>query len=232
MSDLDPAKLRAAEAAATLVSDGMSVGLGSGTTADLVIRVLADRVRQEGIRIVCVATSEASASLARSLGLELAELDSLDHLDLDIDGADEVDPQFRMIKGRGGALLREKFVAAAARRRVIVIGPGKRVDRLGSRHPVPVEVGAFGLRHTERRLQHLGAETALRTLDDGTPAVTDGGHRILDCRFGPIDDPAELDRNLHQTLGVLETGLFIDLCDVLVVGGQDRVEWVEAPASA
>lgn len=232
MPDPDPAKLRAAEAAATLVADGMIVGLGSGTTANLVIRMLADRVRREGIGLVGVATSEASANLARSLGLELAELDSVEALDLDIDGADEVDPQFRMIKGRGGAFLREKIVAGAARRRAIVVGPDKRVERLGTRYPIPVEVGAFGLKHTERRLRDLGAETSIRRLDDGSPVVTDGGHRIIDCRFAAIDDPTELDRSLHQVLGVFETGLFIGLCDLLVVGHDDRAEMVEKPASS
>ena len=225
----DPAKLRAAEAVAALVVDGMFLGLGSGTTASLVVRRLAERVRDEGLRFVGVATSEETAALATSLGLSLADLDAVDLLDFDIDGADEVDPEFRLIKGRGGALLREKMVAVASRRRAIVIGPDKRVERLGARFPVPVEVSAFGLNQTDRRLKDLGATTTLRLdRDGGGPFVTDGGNRILDCRFDRIDDPAGLDRELHQVVGVFETGLFLGLCDLLVIGHPTHAELIEA----
>jgi ribose 5-phosphate isomerase A len=229
MTETDPAKLRAAQAAAALVTEGMTVGLGSGTTASLVIGQLGERVHREGLHFVGVATSESSAALARSLGIALTDLDDVDTLDMDIDGADEVDPEFRMIKGRGGALLREKIVAAASKRRVIVVAPGKRVDRLGRKYPVPVEVSPFGLRHTERNLRALGAVTTLRRLADGTAMVTDGGHHIIDCRFTEISDPADLERRLRQVVGVLETGLFVGLCDFLVVGHDDRAELIENP---
>jgi ribose 5-phosphate isomerase A len=227
MRDSDPAKLRAAQAAAALVADGMTVGLGSGTTAALVIEQLGERVRQEELHFVGVPTSETSAKLARAVAIPLRDLDAIETLDLDLDGADEVDPQFRMIKGRGGALLREKIVAAASRRRVIVITADKRVERLGQRVAVPVEVSPFGIRHTERALRALGAETTLRRGHEGSLLITDGGHHIIDCRFVPIDDPVALDRDLHQIPGVLETGLFLGLCDLLVVGHPDHVETIE-----
>jgi ribose 5-phosphate isomerase A len=231
MTDIDPAKIRAAQAAAGLVTDGMVVGLGSGTTASLVIQQLGERVRREGLNLVGVATSEASARLAHSLNIPLRDLDDVETLDLDIDGADEVDPQFRMIKGRGGALLREKIVAAASRRRAIVVAPGKRVDRLGRKYPVPLEVSPFGVRHTERYLRELGATTSIRLREDGSPLITDGGHKIIDCRFASIDNPEQLDQCLRSVIGVFETGLFIGLCDLLIVGHEDQAELIERPSS-
>src|SRR4051812_32992006 len=140
MTDLDPAKDRAARAAAALVVDGMAVGLGSGTTSALIVRHLADRVRSDGLRFEGVATSRATAELARSSSIPLREIDDVDALDLVLDGADEVDPQLRLIKGRGGAMLREKIVASAARRRVTVVTSSKLVDQLGTTMPVPVEL--------------------------------------------------------------------------------------------
>jgi len=224
MSASDPAKLRAAEAAAALVGDGMTVGLGSGTTASAMVRFLGERVAREGLRFVGVATSRATADIATSLGLTLRELDDVESLDLNLDGADEIDDAFRMTKGRGGALLREKLVADAARRRVAVMTADKRVVHLGQKMPIPVEVSPFGLKHVERHIQDLGASTSLRLDGDGAPYVTDGGHRILDCRFAPIDDPAALNAQLKQIVGVFETGLFIGLCDQVILGYPDRVE--------
>ena len=223
-----PGKIEAAKAAAALVKEGMAVGLGSGSTAALVVRALGDRVANEGLTFVGVPTSVATAELARSLGIALCELDDVDALDINIDGADEIDPNFSMIKGRGGALLREKIVVSAARFRVTVITPEKRVDRLGVKAPVPVEVSAVGTRHVERRLRELAAETTLRRRPDGSPYVTDGGNSIIDCHFPSIDDPARLDQSLHQLVGVFETGLFIGLCDLLLVGHPDRVETFES----
>jgi ribose 5-phosphate isomerase A len=230
MAEVDPAKSRAAKAAAELVQSGMRVGLGSGTTAALFVQALGERVQQEGLAVTGVPTSRATEELARGVGIVVATLDQVDSLDLDIDGADEVDPQFRMIKGRGGALLREKIVAAASRRRVIIITPSKRVERLGRGYPVPVEVCVFGLAHTNRALRAAGAETSLRMRSDGTPFATDEGHRILDCRMpGGVDDPEAFGQKLKRIPGVVETGLFIDLCDVLVIGHTDHVEIVERP---
>ncbi len=229
MSDIDGAKYQAAHAAAALVESGMTVGLGSGTTSSLVIRCLGERIHREGLSFVGTASSEASSELARSVGIRLIELDRLLSLDVDLDGADEVDPQFRMIKGRGGALLREKIVASAARRRVIVVIADKLVPRLGTKAPVPVEVSTFGLSHIEGRLRDLGATTAVRLRSDGSPFATDGGNAIVDCSFPPIDDPEALDRGLRRIAGVFETGLFLDLCDLLVVGHPDRVEQLQKP---
>lgn len=222
------AKDRAARAAAALVLDGMTVGLGSGSTAAMVVRALGERIALEGIRILGVPTSVETASLAKSFSIPLRELDDVQTLDINLDGADEVDSRFRMIKGRGGALLREKLVASSARRRVTVITPAKRVTRLGDSAPVPVEVSPVGTRHVENRLRELGAETRSRLRADGQPFLTDGGNKIIDCRFSTFQDPAELDSRLKQTVGVFETGLFIDLCDLLVVGHTDHVEQIES----
>ena len=213
----NPALVPAAASAAALVESGMLVGLGTGSTSRLVLHALADRIRVEGLRCQGVPTSLATATLARTLGIPLVDLDDVDQLDLVLDGADEVDPQFRMIKGRGGALLREKIVAAAGRRRVIVIAADKQVRQLGQTSPVPVEVSPFGSRFLARRIEALGAHATLRSLPDGRPVVTDGGHHIIDCQFPPIDQPEQLDHQLRAIPGVFETGLFLGLCDRLVI---------------
>lgn len=231
MTTRDPAKVQAARRAATLVETGMIVGLGSGTTATEVVLALADRLKAEGLKIVGVSTSEATAQLARSLNIPLKELDDVNRVDLVLDGADEVDPRYRLIKGLGGALLREKIVAAAADRHATVITPEKRVERLGTRSPVPVEVSPFGYRHISRALHALGAEPTLRTRADGSPWLTDGHHLIVDCRFPGIDDPTGLDQRLKSIPGVFETGLFLNLCEVLVIGRPDGAEIVERPSS-
>jgi ribose 5-phosphate isomerase A len=220
-------KLRAALTAAALVESEMVVGLGSGSTSALMVRRLGERIEREGLKIVAIATSLATAELARGLRIPLRELDEVDALDINLDGADEIDPQFRMIKGRGGALLREKIVACASRRRVTMIAADKRVDRLGGTVPIPVEVSPIGVKHTEQWLQQLGAQTSIRRREDGSSYLTDGGNEIIDCRFAAIDDPDSLDRRLQCIAGVLETGLFIDLCDLLIVGTKDGVEKIE-----
>ena len=157
--DLDPSKARAARAAADLVESGMVVGLGTGSTAALMVQRLGERREQDGLKIIGVPTSVATAVLANHLRIPLRELDDISSLDMNLDGADEVDHQFRMIKGRGGALLREKIVACVAARRVTIITNDKRVDRLGN-IPIPVEVSRVGLKHTERRLQRLAQRPA------------------------------------------------------------------------
>jgi ribose 5-phosphate isomerase A len=211
---IESPKARAAFAAAALVSDGMIVGLGSGSTSALLVRRLGERIKLEGLRITAVSTSDETTHLATSLGIPVQDLDSVSALDINLDGADEIDGQFRMIKGRGGALLREKIVAFASNHRVTMITPEKRVERLGSTCAIPVEVSAIGVRHTERRLQEFGCSTAIRQQPGGSPYRTDGGNLIVDCR-------------LQCIAGVLDTGLFIGLCDTLIVGndaGADRIQ--------
>jgi ribose 5-phosphate isomerase A len=222
--ELNPAKVCAARAAADLVESGMVVGLGTGSTATLMVQRLGERSDHEGLKIIGVPTSVATADLARRLRIPIRELDQFSSLDMNLDGADEVDPQFRLIKGRGGALLREKLVSCVAARRVTIITTDKRVDRLGVNAPIPVEVSRVGLKQTEHRLQRLGAEARIRPLPSGAPYLTDGGNAIIDCHFAEIGDPEELDARLQAVVGVFETGLFLGLCDVLVVGTQDGVE--------
>ena len=161
----NPAKLRAAWAAADLIESGMVVGLGTGSTATLMVQRLGERCENDGLKFIGVPTSVATAALAHRLRIPIRELDEISTLDMNLDGADEVDPQFRMIKGRGGALLREKIVACVAARRVTIITTDKRVDRLGVNAAIPLEVSRIGLKHTERRLQYMGA------VDQDSPAA-------------------------------------------------------------
>ena len=221
-------KKAAAEWAAALIEDGMVVGLGTGSTASLILEPLAARIRQ-GLRIVGIPTSERTAEQARALGIPLSTFSDqvrADHarVDLTIDGADEVEiGTLNLIKGRGGALLREKIVASASARLVIVADESKLVERLG-RGVVPVEVVPFGWQSTARRIESLGASAALRLRPDGGAFVTDGGHYILDCAFGPIPSPGSLDRELNAIVGVVEHGLFLGLADQVVVGRAGGVE--------
>ena len=206
----DQAKEAAAFAAASLVLDGMIVGLGTGTTAKFAVDALAKRMR-DGLRFTAIPTSEATAQQARSLGIPLKDLDG--PIDLTIDGADEIDPiTLNVIKGRGGALLREKLVAASSRVLIIIADESKLVEHLGSKMPVPVEVVPFGWQTTARRLEDLGCQATLR--QDFT---TDGGHLILDCAFGPIPDPPTLARNIDSITGVVEHGLFLGMATQAMV---------------
>ncbi len=220
MSANDAAKRAAAEAAAALVEDGMRVGLGSGSTVRHLVLALGARVR-EGLRIVAVPSSEATAALAREQGIPLVELDAA--LDLDIDGADEVETgTLRLIKGLGGALLREKIVAEASRRFVVVADTAKVVTVLGEKAPLPVEVVRFGHAATARRLAELGGAPVLRPGPDGAPFVTDGGNLIYDCAgFAPIRDPFTLQRQVRAIAGAVETGLFIDRAEQAIIGAAD-----------
>ncbi|MDG3006955.1 ribose-5-phosphate isomerase RpiA [Paludisphaera mucosa] len=228
--EADLAKAHAARSAAELVQSGMIVGLGSGSTAGLLVKRLGERVAEEGLEFVGVPTSVSTAELARELNIPLRDVDDVPAVDLNIDGADEVDPEYRMIKGRGGALLREKLVACVASRRVTIVSPEKVVPRLGIDSPVPVEVSRLGYRHIEQRLRTLGARTSLRRGPDGAPFVTDGGNLIIDCGFSPLADPDTLEAGLKSVVGVFETGLFLGLCDVLVVGRPDGAEQIVTQA--
>jgi ribose 5-phosphate isomerase A len=214
-------KQRAAEAAAGWVRDGATIGLGSGTTVELVVRALAARVRA-GLRVRAVPASERTAALARAAGIAVVGFETVERLDLAIDGADEVDPAFAMIKGGGAALLREKVVASAAETIVIAVDSTKVVERLG-RFPLPVETVPFAWPHVARLIARLGVPVARRLTPEGAPVVTDNGNVVLDCAFGTIPDPAGLERELKAIAGVAEVGLFVDLCDVLLIGAGDGV---------
>jgi ribose 5-phosphate isomerase A len=207
-------KQAAAKAAVELIQDGMIVGLGTGSTAEFAVAALGRRVNA-GLRITGIPTSEATAAQARALGIPLATLGSHPRVDLTIDGADEVQrATLHLIKGRGGALLREKIVAAASARLVIIVDQSKVVDQLGAKMPVPVEVVRFGWQATEYALREIGAEPVLRA----GPFVTDEGHYILDCMFGAIAAPGELARRLDAVTGVVEHGLFIGMAAEVLVG--------------
>jgi ribose 5-phosphate isomerase A len=226
LSPQDRAKRAAARRAAEMVETGMKVGLGTGSTAAFLVRRLGERAREEGLRVTAVATSERTAALAREDGIGLVDLDEAGWLDLTIDGADEVDGAMRLIKGGGGALLREKIVAAASDRMVVIADEGKRVAQLGA-FPLPVEVIPFGWRATRRivrdRLAGMkveGSEATLR-MAGAEPFRTDGGNLILDLHLGRIGEPEALNLALNQVPGVVENGLFIGLCKALVVGRED-----------
>jgi ribose 5-phosphate isomerase A len=220
--DLDALKRMAAESAVTQVVDGMIVGLGTGTTGEFVLLALARRIR-EGLRITGVPTSEHTAARARELGIPLTELTW--PIDIAIDGADEVTRgTLHLIKGRGGALTREKIVAQAASRFLVVVDQTKMVDVLGTA-PVPVEVVPFGWQATARRIEILGAKLQRRDF------VTDNGNYILDCAFGLIDTPGSLAETLDHVAGVVEHGLFIGMSAELHVGGPSGVEILKRKAA-
>jgi ribose 5-phosphate isomerase A len=216
-------KRLAGETAVTLIEDGMVIGLGSGTTATQMIYALGRRI-QEGLRITgAVATSHASEDLARKLGIPLTDLDTHPVLDLDIDGADEIDGQLRLIKGGGGALLREKIVASSSQRFIVIGDATKRVAQLGQNTPLPVEVVPFAATPVIKRLEALGATVQLRRSGDGL-FFTENCNLILDCFFADgIADPTELDARIHSIVGVVETGLFLHMAERAIIGGPEGV---------
>jgi len=228
----DDLKRKAAAAALHEIRSGMRVGLGTGSTARQLVDLVGERVRG-GLNIICVPTSEATAAQAKSLGIPLTTLDETPELDLTIDGADEIGPSLSLIKGAGGALLREKIVAAASRRMVVIADTSKVVTALGA-FPLSIEVNIFGLRATtlavERVAKRQAAQGAvkLRLMADGKPLVTDGGHLILDAFFGRISNPEALSADLHDVPGVVEHGLFLKLCHRAYVAGPDGVETIDA----
>ena len=208
--------------AAGLVEDGMVLGLGTGSTAVRFIRVLGERVRA-GLRVVGVPTSEVTGALARSEGISVATLEDYPRLDLDIDGADAVDPHLNLLKGLGGALLREKIVAAASDRFAVIVDRSKWVTTLTEGGLVPVEVVPFGWSRTKVELEDLGATVTLRPRPDGPdhPYITDGGHLILDCRFDDLSDPASLAARMKALVGVVDHGIFIDMATMAIIGSPD-----------
>ncbi|QDU86564.1 Ribose-5-phosphate isomerase A [Planctomycetes bacterium Pla163] len=223
MDDIARAKQAAGRRAVGFVEDGMTLGLGTGSTVRPFLDGLAERIRAEGLVVRGVPTSEATAAIARELGIPLATLAEVESIDVTVDGADEIDGQFAMIKGGGGALLREKVVARLTAREVVVVDPAKVVERLGTTFRLPVEVVPFAVPVIERTLRHLGLEPSLRGAE--TPAGgyrTDNGNAILDCHVpGGISDPAGLERELASLPGVVESGLFVGLAHVLVIGRPD-----------
>ncbi|CUH44904.1 ribose-5-phosphate isomerase RpiA [Ruegeria atlantica] len=230
LSPIDKAKFVAARRAADIVQDGMRVGLGTGSTAAWMVRRLGDRVQQEGLRIKAVPTSTRTAQLARELGIEVVSLDQAGWLDLTIDGADEFDGDLNLIKGGGGAHLQEKIVATASDQMIVIADAGKEVETLGA-FPLPVEVIPFGWQTTRTLIQEaldtmdvLGTSAALR-MNGEAPFVTDEGNHILDLHLQRIGNARQLALVLNQVPGVVENGLFIDICDKVVIGhGDGRVE--------
>ena len=220
-------KEAAGRAAAKLVRDGDVVGLGTGSTAYFAVVALGERVKA-GLKIVGIPTSVQTADLAHAVGIPLTTLDEHPEIDITIDGADEVDPQLNLIKGGGGALLREKVVASVTKKMVVVADSGKIVPVLG-KFPLPVEVIPFAQTVVEKKIVALGATPKLRTQSDGSPYLTDNGNQILDCRFGKIADPAALDRELNGTPGVVEHGLFIGLARLAIVGRGNSAQEIPSP---
>jgi ribose 5-phosphate isomerase A len=223
-SEQDALKEAAADFAVTQLQSGMVVGLGSGSTARLMVAALGRRLH-EGLRIVGIPTSEQTADQARALGISLSTLAEYSRIDVTIDGADEVElGTLHLIKGGGGNHLREKIVATASSRLTIIVDETKLVSRLGSHAKVPVEVAQFGWQATARNLSKLDANPSLRLSSEGQPFITDGGNYILDCAFGPIESAIALERELDSIVGVVEHGLFIGLATQILVGTHDGVK--------
>lgn len=225
MQDKQALKQRAADEVLGLLQSGTIVGLGAGTTATLALHGLAEKLRRgelTGIQgIPCSSVIEAQA---RRLGVPLTTLEEHPQIDLTFDGADEVDPALNVIKGGGGALLREKIVAQASRREIIIVDESKLSPALGVRWAVPVEVIPFGWRTQAAYLEGLGAEVRMRRVEDGTPFKTDHGNLILDCHFGPIADPAGLGARLDARTGIVAHGLFLGLATEVIVAGSEGIK--------
>ncbi|MAQ81898.1 ribose-5-phosphate isomerase RpiA [Psychromarinibacter halotolerans] len=230
LSPIDTAKFVAAKRAVEFVEDGMRVGLGTGSTAAWMVRCLGELVREDGLRIKGVPTSTRTAELARKVGIEVISLDEAKWLDLTIDGADEFDPDLNLIKGGGGAHLMEKIVATASDRMIVITDASKKVETLGN-FPLPIEVIPFGWQTTKALVEEtlagldvLGQTTTLR-LNGEAPFLSDEGNYIVDLHLERIANPRQLSLVLNQIPGVVENGLFIDICDVVVIGhGDGRVE--------
>lgn len=227
----DDWKQQAAERALTLVEDGMTLGLGTGSTAARFVDLVGQKVKA-GLRVRCVPTSEATRAQAERLGIPLITLDQQPFLDITVDGADELDSELRLIKGGGGALLIEKIVATASGRMVVIADASKQVETLG-RFPLPVEIVRFGFGATRNMIEVLAADAGCRgeikqrMRPDGPPFVTDSGNFILDCAFGRIEEPEALDEALKLIPGVVENGLFLGIADAAIVAGPDGVVMLE-----
>jgi ribose 5-phosphate isomerase A len=228
-TDRDALKREAAVQAVRLITPGMTVGLGTGSTAIHAVREIARRHAAgelPGLR--CFATSSEIARAARAAGLPLLDGAGPAIIDVTIDGADEVDPRLNLIKGGGGALFHEKIVAQATRRQIIIVDEAKMSPVLGTRHALPVEVIAFGAESQRVFLEELGGHPVLRTNPDGTPFATDEGNIIYDCNFGPIADPEELAAELRARTGLVEHGLFLGMTDDLIIGTPQGLRHLQA----
>ena len=214
------AKRIAAERAVDYIVDNMVVGLGTGATAYWAIKKLGQRV-QSGLNISAIATSKRSEELAKDHGIKLISFSKITEIDITIDGADEVDKDYNLIKGGGGALLREKIVAASSKQLIVVVDESKMVKHLGQ-FPLPVEIVKFGYEITIKKLESLGCEPHLRVKDDKV-FVTDNGNYIIDCHFGRIDDPKELQSRIKLFPGVVDSGLFISMASRVIVGYQNGI---------
>lgn len=219
-------KEAAGRAAAKLVRDGDIVGLGTGSTAYFTVLALGERVKA-GLKMVGIPTSVHTADLAQTVGIPLATLDEHPDIDITIDGADELDRKLNLIKGGGGALTREKVIATASKKMVVVADSGKVVPTLG-KFPLPLEIIAFARTVIEKKIVSLGATPKLRMKPDGSPFITDNGNQILDCSFGRIEDPAALARELSDTPGIVEHGLFIGIAKLALVGRGASIEELNA----
>ncbi len=212
-------KKLAAERAVEYVKSGMVVGLGTGSTVYYAIKRLGEKVKQ-GLDIRAIATSIESERMAKELGIELITFSNIDAIDITIDGADEVDPNWNLIKGGGGALLREKITAAASRQLIVIVDESKVVKQLG-RFPLPIEVVKFGYEMTMKKFEELGFNPKLRTVH-GRPYITDNGNYIIDCHIGLIDNPPQLHDLINQLVGVVDNGLFINYASKVIVGYENR----------
>ena len=222
--------MNAAEAALEFVKPGQILGLGTGRAAADFIRALGEQVKN-GLKISGVPTSKASAELARSLGIPLVNLDDVDSIDVAFDGSDEVDPNLDLIKGRGGALVREKIVAAASKRFIVLVGEEKIVATLGERGALPVEVVPFALGFCRRKLESLGCKPEVRKTPEGATYITDNGNPILDCHITALSDPAGLERAILAFPGVVDTGLFLRMADVVVIGDGESNRVMRRPGA-
>ncbi len=223
MAEVNLKKIVAERAVDEYVKDGMNVGLGTGSTAYYAILRIAEKV-EEGYDLTCVATSVQSEQIARERGVKVVSLNDVDHLDVTIDGADEVDGDMQLIKGLGGALLREKIVAASSVREVIIVDASKKVDILGVRTALPVEVLKFGHEKTKIMLERQGCKASLR-MKGGEPFITDGGNYIYDCKFDAIGSPFFLESRIDVIPGVVENGLFLNTATtVLIASGDGQIE--------
>lgn len=212
-------KIVAEQAVNEYVKDGMTIGLGTGSTAEYAVKRVGELVKQ-GFKLTCVATSKRTEELAESCGIDVVPLCDVDSVDVTIDGADEVDPNLQLIKGLGGALLREKIVAAASVTEVIIVDESKLVESLGSKAPLPVEVIKYGHNRTAYALKRQGCEPVMR-MKDGKPFITDGNNYIYDCRFAEIPSPFFLESRIDVIPGVVENGLFLNMAAVVLVAHAD-----------